>query len=120
MDLKDEFAEIAERMNSLNAESDAAIHYDPMADGLVWADEIPKPRLFSDLAFRYLLRFRSSLISEAPLEPIRPYWELAQTLFPNWPGFDSARCKPSLALRSALAHNRQLTAEVFGLEDRYE
>lgn len=98
MDLRNELECIAPVLNNLQYDANAETHYDLMAGGLFWSDEVPVPRLDSELAFRYLLRFRTSVICGESLEPIRPYWDYAKDCFPNWPGFRPERIESTPTL----------------------
>jgi hypothetical protein len=86
-------------MQVLRPSPGAVLSYELLSDSLVWSDEIPDledrdARSFGPL--RYVLRFRTSLILGEPEERCRGYWEEAQRLFPDWPGFDPRRQAPAL------------------------
>jgi hypothetical protein len=91
--------EIAPFLQVLRPSPGAVLSYELLSDSLVWSDEIPELEGKADRPFwplRYVLRFRTSLIVGAPDEPYREYWEEAQRLFPDWPGFDARRQAPDL------------------------
>jgi len=91
--MSDEFQElhdIAPKLNQLTADPDARVYFEWMSGGLVWSDELPpiKERVPGESqCLRGIWRYRSSLIMGNPAEKCRPWWEKAQELFPNWPGF---------------------------------
>jgi hypothetical protein len=91
--------EIAACLQVLRPSPGAVLSYELLSDALVWSDEIPElegaraDRPFWPL--RYVLRYRTSLILGAPEEQFREYWDAAQRLFPDWPGFDPRRQAPA-------------------------
>src|SRR5262249_12493723 len=70
--------------------------YHLFADALVWVDEMPLWRRFSDLenALRWLWHYRTGLIIGQP-RPGVELWELGKRLFPRWVGFHPSRCSPN-------------------------
>jgi hypothetical protein len=91
---------IAVRMQPLRAAPGASVFYELMSDALVWSDEIPdldsgNVRDFHCL--RFVFRYRTTLILNIPDPRFQIYWDEAQSLFPDWPGFDAGR--QSTALR---------------------
>jgi hypothetical protein len=91
--------QIADRMRGLTRSPDAKMFYELLSDSLVWTDEIPElsaGQVASQRALRFVFRFRSSLMLGKPEERYRVYWEEAQALFPDWPGFDPERRSPGL------------------------
>jgi hypothetical protein len=85
---------IADRMRELKPAPGASVFYELMSDALVWSDEIPdldsgNMREFHCL--RFVFRFRTTLLLGAPDERFREFWEVANKLFPQWPGFEERR-----------------------------
>jgi hypothetical protein len=82
----------------------ATFSYEMMSGALVWSDELPEFRVLRLVhhwqVMRLVLRFRTTLILGEPDEELREYWDEAQQLFPEWPGFD--RRRRSSGLREAL------------------
>ena len=85
------------------------IDYHVLADGIVWEDEGIES-CHSDLenAFRYVLYYRTSLITNERLESefnvsnktLIQIFKLAKVYFPNWIGFNESRC----SYNSELSH----------------
>lgn len=95
----EELIAIAASMASLRRSPDATVQYEALSDGLVWSDEVPRSGIkkASDLRpFRFLLRYRTSVILGIPDERYKEYWFMAQKLFPEWPGFHAERQSPAL------------------------
>ncbi len=93
-DLVSELAAIAPQMRKLVHSAQAEVFYEMLSGSLIWTDEIPessKRQPGSVECLRPVFRFRSSLIIGNPEEQYRPYWEEAERLFPNWPGFTTER-----------------------------
>jgi hypothetical protein len=91
--------DIADQMRGLARSSDAKMFYELLSDSLVWTDEIPElsaGQVGGLRALRYVFRYRSSLLLGKAEERYRPFWELAQSLFPDWPGFAPERRDPEL------------------------
>jgi hypothetical protein len=85
---------IADRMRQLKPVPGATVFYELMSDALVWSDEIPNLETgdVSDFhCLRFVFRFRTTLMMGKPDERFRSLWDEANTLFPNWPGFDPRR-----------------------------
>jgi hypothetical protein len=85
---------IAPKLNELPEDPNARVSFEMMSGGLVWSDELPawdQMEPGESHCLRAIWRFRSSLILGCPAEKYRPYWEEAQQLFPNWPGFHLQR-----------------------------
>ena len=98
-DLVDQLTIIADAMNTITAVPDASVAYDAASDSLVWSDELPRPGRFKvrDLwCLRPVLRYRTSLILDAPESQFITAWDEALRLFPKWPGFASKRQALSL------------------------
>ncbi len=95
--MSDRFAalrHIAPKLNQIQEDPRARVHYELMSDSLVWSDELPPLDQVEPgecICLRGIWRFRSSLIMGAHEEKFRPAWEEAQKLFPFWPGFLLAR-----------------------------
>jgi len=116
--------DVATVLNDLSPQADARVYFEYMSGALVWSDEYPPireedPNPFPVPNLRGIWAFRTSLIEEQPREKFREAWELAQSLFPNWPGFLSERRDPSL--RDLLAREREKTGDPFEeLEQRWQ
>jgi hypothetical protein len=88
-------ATIAKVMNTLTKSPDATISYDMLADALWWSDELPAiGTIPGDGCLRPVVHYRTSVIINKPVPECLPYWLAAKMKFPNWPGFDTERCKP--------------------------
>jgi hypothetical protein len=88
------FELIASEMDQTHISLEAEISYNVQADALVWSDEYPassKGHLSEYDCVKILLRYRTSLILGSPDQALKPYWERAMTLFPNWAGFCTDR-----------------------------
>jgi hypothetical protein len=90
---------IAARMRELPSAPGASVFYELTSDALVWSDEIPDlerggARQFQCL--RFLFRYRTTVIMGKPDQRFRRYWDEAQKLFPEWPGFAAQRQSPDL------------------------
>ncbi len=95
----EQLAAIAPRMRDLKPAPQASVFYELMSDALVWSDEIPDletgdVRVYHCL--RFVFRYRTTLMLNAPDERFRALWEEARKLFPDWPGFDPRRHAPDL------------------------
>ncbi len=96
----DQLRAIAVRMQPLRPAPGASVFYELMSDALVWSDEIPDLESGDMRDFhclRFVFRYRTTLILGAPDPRFRDFWEQAQNLFPDWPGFEAGR--QSTALR---------------------
>ena len=85
---------IADRMQKLKPAPEATVFYELMSDALVWSDEIPDletGRISDFHCLRFVFRFRTTLMMGKPDERFQSLWDEANTLFPNWPGFDPHR-----------------------------
>jgi hypothetical protein len=92
IDLNATIDRLAPVMNTFLPRKDATYEYHMMSDAFIWDDETPSSEIGDDIALRYLLRFRTSLLIGNPIEPLRPHWEYARTKWPNWAGFIPERC----------------------------
>jgi hypothetical protein len=95
----DSLRAIAALMQVLRSSPGAVLSYELLSDALVWSDEVPELEGREDKRFgplRCVLRYRTSLILGAPEEQYREYWDEAQRLFPDWPGFEAQRSAPKL------------------------
>ncbi len=102
-DYYDQFCRIADEMNRTRASSKPEISYELFADALVWTDEYPegyKQRLGAFDCIKLLLRYRTTLILGNPDALLKPYWDEARALFPQWAGFDAARQREDERLRA--------------------
>jgi hypothetical protein len=85
----------------------ATVFYEVMSGALVWSDEkikdVPTQVIWS---LRPLWAFRSSVISGAPAEKWRLYWDACVALFPRWIGFRPERMKSSPELLKILEDGR--------------
>jgi hypothetical protein len=92
-------ADIAHLMRALQRSSDAKMFYELLSDSLVWTDEIPEveaSQVGGLRALRFVFRYRTSMMLGTPEARYRPYWDEAQSLFPDWPGFAADRRDASL------------------------
>jgi hypothetical protein len=114
-------------LDALIAQPDAHVFFEVMSGALVWSDEYPfvADGVYYDIEMfpRQLLRgvwaYRSSLIEGEPKERCRAGWELAQSLFPKWPGFLPERRDPSL--KDLLVRLREEAGDPFeDLEKRWQ
>ena len=81
---------------------DATRRYEIMSGGFHWSDErlLDVARICVESAnwsFRYVMGYRASLIRTAPRNELREPWDQLRIECPNWPGFRTERCAPSLA-----------------------
>ena len=106
------FELIADALNRLRRRQDAQVSYDLLSDALVWSDEFPTVSAlefnerFSNI--RFLFRYRTTLILQSPDEQYESLWNLAGSLFPNWPGFADDRCQSSQQLIDLFHQQRRL------------
>jgi hypothetical protein len=98
---------------------EATFSYDILSGALLWSDELPDFRLLRKVPhwtiLRFVLRFRMTLILGQPDEDMREYWDKAQQLFPQWPGFSVDRRSPELLLIARAMEadsNKALEAEI--------
>lgn len=82
--------------------ANATRSYEILSGGFHWSDEclldVLRICVESDnYAFRYVIGFRASLIRGVPRNELREPWDQLRIECPNWPGFRSERCNPSLA-----------------------
>lgn len=98
-DMNAEITRLASVMNDLKSHEDSLRKYHMMSGAFVWDDEMPSVVIGEDVALRYLLRFRTSLLIGSPIESLRPNWEFAKIMWPNWPGFSAERCEYSETLK---------------------
>ena len=111
-DLHAEILRIAPVLDALRVREDVEPEYCMFSDALVWPDELPSKGLGEDVALRYLLRYRSSVIVGEPIAALEPYWDAAKAAFPNWPGFSEGRCRPSDELKSKFETFRKETNDL--------
>ena len=95
------FKDVASDMERTRINPEAVLQYDLLADALAWSDEYPansKRPPVELSSVRVLLRYRTTIILQSPDERLKPYWEQALLMFPNWGGFTPGRSKPSADL----------------------
>lgn len=96
-----DYQALAPMLNALQSDPQAMMHYDLLADALVWSDEVPTPEKCGDIPvgaeLRGIWNYRTSLILGQPKEKYRAAWEEAMRCFPNWPGFELKRRETVLA-----------------------
>jgi hypothetical protein len=95
------FKDIASDMDRTRIDPQAVLQYDLLADALAWSDEYPANSRCPPAelgSIRVLLRYRTTVILQSPDERLKPYWEQALLIFPNWAGFAPDRSKPSAEL----------------------
>ena len=120
--------EIAPFLNALHRREDARLGYELMSDSLMWSDEFPPPEEWKSLGLdvtsgclRGIFRFRTTLMLGRPEEKFRPYWEQAQSLFPNWPGLLPERRQPDPARIQLYEESKvKALADWEALDARYE
>ena len=88
--------EIAALLEQLSRPGVAELRYDLLADAGYSTDELPpqerrKPRRAFQ-TFRFVLRYRTTLIVGQPDDRLREFWDCGKSLFPDWIGFSSDRC----------------------------
>ena len=93
--MHEEITRLASAMNDLYANKNSMREHHMMSGAFVWDDEIPSASVGEDVALRYILRFRTSLLIGSPIESFRQYWLHAQNMWPKWPGFSPERCSYS-------------------------
>ena len=92
-DWSEQLRALAPILDRLQPDPQARVGYDLFAGGLAWSDEAPDPAALTEpelpllQALRPVWRFRATLVAGAPEERYRSAWDLANELFPNWPGF---------------------------------
>jgi hypothetical protein len=89
-----QLAEIAGLLRALQRSPDARMFYELLSDSLMWTDEIPEvdaSNVGGLRSLRYVFRYRTGLMLGAPDDRYGSFWNEAQHLFPDWPGFDPAR-----------------------------
>jgi len=116
-ELKVEIKRIATLLDELRKADDATYEYQGVCDALVWSDELPSKRLDDELAIRYLFQYRTSVILGEPIESIEPYWIIARSSFPNWPGFSTERCQKSESLSAHIQDARAKLEKFFDEEE---
>jgi len=116
-EFENEIRRLAPLLNELEKSDQATFEYQGVSDALVWSDELPENPISYEMAIRYLLQYRTSVIAGEPIEQIAPYWEMAKEAFPNWPGFSAERCQPSESLASRV---REMRAELETFLDEEE
>jgi len=120
-DANEAIERIAPKLNQLQKDPNARVHYELMSGGLVWSDELPP---WDELepgdsnCLRGIWRFRSSLILGIPEEKHRRRWEQGQKLFPNWPGFLPERQSSSWR-QQVIEQGAKLLADWEALDERY-
>jgi hypothetical protein len=98
-----QYSIMAEQMNAQSKSSgEGQPSYHVLADALFWEDEIPVGlEVFSGDCLRFVLRYRTSLMLDAPESKWQEYWSEAKRCFPNWVGFSPERCRPDNHLGTA-------------------
>jgi hypothetical protein len=101
--ISESFEDIASEMDHTNVNPEAVLQFDLFADALLWSDEYPPPRkdrLGDITCVRVLLRYRTTFLLGNPDQRLKPYWDQALLMFPNWAGFTPHRMKPTEELRN--------------------
>jgi hypothetical protein len=96
----DPFQVLAEHAKHLNAistpEPGAEVWYEIWSGALRWSDETnSKTPVEVFGALNFIVAYRTSLMLGKPREVLKPVWEHALTLFPNWVGFRPERRQPT-------------------------
>ncbi len=86
---------LAPFLNNVQKEEDATVEYQIFSDAFVWSDEIPDEPIGDDLALKYLLRYRTSVLIGQPIAELESYWEAAKLAWRGWPGLSQERCEYS-------------------------
>jgi hypothetical protein len=112
-------ADIAHLMRTLTRGADAKMFYELLSNSLMWTDEIPEvaaEHVGGLRSLRYVFRYRTGLMLGTPEVRFRPFWDEAQALFPDWPGFDPQRRAPELrdAYESFRAEAMREMQDLFG------
>jgi hypothetical protein len=87
------FERLAPKMDRVRARPNAKRSYHLFADAIVWSDEYPdSPGRMSEFdCLKLLFRYRTTVLLGEPDLMLKPYWERALELFPNWAGFSPER-----------------------------
>ena len=96
IDYFERLSRIAGEMNRTRVSPTAQVHYDLLADALVWSDELPceiSGRRGEFDCIKLLWRYRTTMLLGKPDNSFRPYWVRARAIFPNWAGFHFSRLK---------------------------
>ena len=94
IDYFEKLSQIAAEMDRTRASSGAGLRYDMFTVSLWWSDEYPTVASHRREDFdcvKLLIRYRMTLLLGIPDESLRPYWDHARSLFPNWAGFHPNR-----------------------------
>jgi len=87
------------------------MRYDLMSDAIVWEDEIPTLFIGDSLVIRLLFRYRTTVLLGNPDRELECYWRHGQSLFPEWPGFNPSRNRPSQELLKFLENAKAKRAK---------
>jgi hypothetical protein len=90
-------AKHAEHLNAISSPGPRPkVSYEIMSGALIWSDETNSKTPGTVMeALRYVVAYRTSLMLGKPREVLKPIWEHALTLFPNWVGFRPERRQPT-------------------------
>ena len=95
-DMNAEIERLAPFLWSIKKQESADVEYRIFSDAFVWSDEIPDEPIGDDLALKYLLRYRTSLLIGQPIAELESYWEAAKIAWQGWPGLSPERCQYSV------------------------
>jgi hypothetical protein len=113
MDLIDHLKLLGPRLPTVKGQPTADIFYEAMTGGLVWTDETIclKGATVEEIGcLRILWRYRTSLILQNPDSHCEALWNQARRDYPEWIGFDSARCTPDEELVALYEKQSKKTA----------
>jgi hypothetical protein len=101
-----DFTEIKIELERCQYVADAKAHYDILAGGLIWEDEMPSREQTNNYLkivcyLRTIIAYRASLTLGCEREEFRENWNALKGIVPNWPGFKKERIfgKPERLLK---------------------
>ena len=104
-----------DRLTTTSKVSNPKMEYHTMADAIFWEDEGLREWGFElENSLRHVINYRTTLITEAKHdvknEDLNRYiFELAKVYFPDWIGFQEARCSYNAQLASRIKRIRKVS-----------
>jgi hypothetical protein len=95
MNFEDTLNPLISQLKVLKKDDNAAPFFDHMSGGFIWSDEKLRRLNVKEMGcMRAVFRYRTSLIVQEADLRFESLWHELRKRFPDWIGFDPARCSP--------------------------